>query len=228
MKNNNSNMARKMIGTIKAQANYCSASAEIDVINNRVLNAMQAIDREQFVPDAYRKHVYNKGPIPIGYNQTIPPPFIVELMTNLADTAPDKIVLEVGTGSGFQAAILSLLVKKVYTIETIPELAKTSKDNLRKMGFNNIEVKCGNGYYGWEEKSPFDAIIISAAVPHIPQSLIEQLKPGGHMVLPIGEPNSQQMLLLVTKNKERIINTESILPVAFVPLVSSNDEVTYL
>ena len=189
---------------------------------------MQTIDREEFVPDAYRKHVYDNSFVPIGYGQTIPPPFIVELMTNLVDTASDKVVLEVGTGSGFQAAILSLLVKNVYTIETIPELVKASKNKLRKMGFNNVEVKCGDGYYGWKEKAPFDAIIVSAAVPHIPQSLIEQLKPGGHMVLPVGEPHSQQMLLLVMKDRKGVINTELILPVTFVPLVSSNGEVTYL
>lgn len=192
------------------------------------LSTMQTIDREEFVPDAYRKHVYDNSFVPIGYGQTIPPPFIVELMTNLVDTASDKVVLEVGTGSGFQAAILSLLVKNVYTIETIPELVKASKNKLRKMGFNNVEVKCGDGYYGWKEKAPFDAIIVSAAVPHIPQSLIEQLKPGGHMVLPVGEPHSQQMLLLVMKDRKGVINTELILPVTFVPLVSSNGEVTYL
>ena len=217
-----------MINTIKTEENYYSAYAEIDSVNNRVLTAMQVIDREEFVPDAYIKHVYDNGFIPIGYGQTIPPPFIVELMTNLADTASDKVVLEVGTGSGFQAAILSMLAKKVYTIETIPELAKTSKNKLRKMGFSNVEVKCGDGYYGWKEKSPFDAIIVSAAVPHIPQSLIEQLKPAGHLVLPVGEPHSQQMLLLVTKDKNGIIKTESILPVTFGSLVSSNVDVTYL
>jgi len=217
-----------MVNTIKTEANYSSACTEIDAINDRVLSAMHVIDREEFVPNAYIKHVYDNGFVPIGYGQTIPPPFIVDLMTNLVDTASDKVVLEVGTGSGFQAAILSMVVKKVYTIERIAELAKTSKNKLRKMGFNNVEVKCGDGYYGWKEKAPFDAIIVSAAVPHIPQSLIEQLKPGGHLVLPVGEPHSQQMLLLVTKDRNGIIKSESILPVTFGPLISSNVEVTYL
>lgn len=212
-----------MIDTIKIEENdWPVYAAEIEGLDNRVLSAMKAIGREEFVPKAYKKHVYNNGFVPIGYGQNIPPPFVVELMTNLADTASNKVVLEVGTGSGFQAAILSLLVKKVYTIEMIPALAKASENKLRKMGFNNVEVKCGNGYYGWQEKAPFDAIIVSAAVPHIPEDLIEQLKPGGHMVLPVGEPYSQQMLTLVTKDSKGVINTKSITPVNFVPLVSSN------
>ena len=214
--------------TIRIEENHRLTFAESDVINNRVFNAIQSVDRELFVPDAYREDVDNKGFIPIGHKQSILPPFIIDLMTNLADTASDKIVLEIGTGSGYHAAILSLLVKKVYTIEMIPELATSSKNKLRKMGFNNIEVKCGNGYYGWKDKSPFDAIIVSASVPHIPQSLVEQLKPSGHMVIPVGEPNSQQMLLLVTKNREGIADTESILPVTFAPLVSHAGDVRYL
>ena len=221
-------MTRKMINPIKEKDNYCTTSTGIDSLDNRVLNSINVIDRNEFIPDQYRKHIYDKSFVPIGYAQTTPPLFIVDLMTNLVATASDKVVLDVGTGSGFQAAILSLLVKKVYTIEVIPGLAKISKNKLRKMGFNNVEVKCGDGYYGWKEKSPFDAIIVSAAVPYIPQSLIDQLKPGGRMVIPIGEPHSQQMLLLVTKDRKGIISTESILPVTFDPLVSGKVEVTYL
>lgn len=211
-----------MIETIKTEADYCSAYTRIDGVNDRVLSAMQVIDREEFVPDAYKKRAYDNGPIPIGFGQTISQPFIVALMTNLLDTAEDKIVLEVGTGSGFQAAILSCLVKKVYSIEKIPELANASNNKLRKMGLNNVEIQCGDGYNGWQEKSPFDAIIVTAAAPYIPQSLIEQLKPGGRMVLPVGEPYSHQMLVLVTKDKQGAVTKESIIPVAFVPLVSGN------
>ena len=219
----------KMIGKLKTKINYYPVyEAENTGVNDRVLNAMQAVDRKEFVPEEYNKHVHDKGFIPIGYGQALPPPFVVELMANLADTALNKVILEVGTGSGFQAAILSLLVKKVYTIEVIPALAKASKNKLRKMGFNNVDVKCGNGYYGWGEKAPFDAIIVSAAVPYIPQPLMNQLKPGGHMVLPVGEPKRQQMLVLVMKDKNGRIKTESILPVTFKPLVSSSSQVSYL
>lgn len=221
-------MNGNMIDTVNAGVDYCLLYPKNDSANDRVVNAIQMIDRDEFVPDLYKHHVYNNGFIPIGYDQSIPPPFIVELMTKLADTASDKVVLQIGTGTGYQSAILALLVKNVYTIEANPALAKASKNTLRKMGFNNIEVKCGDGYYGWKEKSPFDAIIVSVAVPHIPQNLIEQIKPGGHIVIPVGEPHSQQNLLLVTKDRKGRVNTEKILPVTFVSLEPNNVEITYL
>ena len=226
MKINNKNKAIKMIETVKTAANYCSVYTGVDSVKDHLLGAMQVINREDFVPDAYKKRDYDNGSIPIGFGQTIPQPFIVELMMNLLDPAPDNIALEVGTGSGFQAAILSCLVKKVYSIEKIPVLAKASKNKLRKMGLNNIEIQCGDGYYGWQEKSPFDSIIVTAAAPHIPESLIQQLKPGGRMVLPVGAPYSEQMLVLVTKDRQGAVTTESILPVAFMPLVPGDIDAT--
>ncbi len=224
---NNGYNVLNMTGSVTTEEKYDPVYVGMDDVNDRVLRAIQKIDRKEFVPEAYQKEDYDNGPIPLGYGQTMSSSFIVELMTNLVNTAPHKVVLEIGTGSGYQAAILSLLVNKVYSMETVPVLAKDSKNNLKKMGISNVYVKCGNGYFGWEEKSPFDAIIVSAAVPHIPQRLIQQLKPGGHMVLPVGNPNSQQMLSLVTKNKKGILNTESILPVTFAPLVSGTGEGTY-
>jgi protein-L-isoaspartate(D-aspartate) O-methyltransferase len=143
-------------------------------------------------------------------------------MTDLLDTTPDTTVLEIGTGSGYQAAILSRLVKQVYTIEKIPELAELSRERFKKLGYRNIESRCYNGYYGWEEMAPFDAIIVTAAAPHVPQSLIDQLRSGGRMVIPVDQYFMAQELLLITKDKKGKTETRPILPVTFVPLVMEN------
>ena len=146
-------------------------------------------------------------------------------MTDLLDLTPESIVLEIGTGSGYQAAILSCLAKKIYTIERVRELCDYTDKLLKKLGYDNIETRCCNGYHGWHEKAPFDAIIVTAAATHIPPALIEQLKPGGRMVIPVGLPYQHQELIVVTKQHDGSTQTESILGVAFVPLVISDDDI---
>lgn len=154
--------------------------------DKRVLEAMETVPRHLFVPKEYRAYSYNDQPLPIGFGQTISQPYIVAFMTELLALDKEDIVLEVGTGSGYQAAVLSRLVKQVYTIEIVDALAKEAAKQLESIGYSNVEVKAGDGYQGWPEHAPFDAIIVTAAAEHIPQPLIEQLKPGGRMIIPVG------------------------------------------
>lgn len=182
-----------------------------------VLSAMRKVPRHLFVPSAYQAEAYNDYPLPIGEEQTISQPYIVALMTEVLNLKSDDKVLEIGTGSGYQAAILAEITKNVYTIEIIPSLATTAADRLSKLGYTAIKVKCGDGYQGWKEYAPFDAIIVTCAPDDIPKALIEQLKDGGRMVIPVGEsPN--QMLYLVEKRKGAIVR-KGIVPVLFVPMV---------
>jgi protein-L-isoaspartate(D-aspartate) O-methyltransferase len=213
---------KKMLETIRYEAEFCASLTGRKSIDERVLKAMLEVDRRTFVTETYKSMAYDNGPLPIGYGQTISQPFIVALMTDLLDTTPDTTVLEIGTGSGYQAAILSRLVKQVYTIEKIPELAELSRERFKKLGYRNIESRCYNGYYGWEEMAPFDAIIVTAAAPHVPQSLIDQLRSGGRMVIPVDQYFMAQELLLITKDKKGKTETRPILPVTFVPLVMEN------
>ena len=215
-----------MLDTIRMEADYSAAYIGRDAFDKRVMQAMQDVDRKSFVPEIFKKQAYDDGPLPIGCAQTISQPYIVALMTDLLDTSPESAVLEVGTGSGYQAAILSRLVKKVYSIERISELAESSRENLKVLGYDNIDIRCNNGYYGWQEKAPFDSIIVTAAATHIPERLISQLKPGGRMVIPVGQPQKRQRLMLVTKDEDGNTHTESIISVVFVPLVIDDFEVT--
>jgi protein-L-isoaspartate(D-aspartate) O-methyltransferase len=180
-----------------------------------VLKAMLKVERHKFVPKEYRKLAYIDRPLPIGYNQTISQPYIVALMTSLLNLKGDEKVLEIGTGSGYQAAILAEIVPKVYTIEILEPLAKRADILLKKLGYKNIVVKCGDGYEGWQEYAPFDCIIVTCAPPHIPQPLLNQLKIGGKMVIPVG--TMYQELLLITRT-EQGIQKKSIIPVSFVPM----------
>jgi protein-L-isoaspartate(D-aspartate) O-methyltransferase len=180
-----------------------------------VIEVMSRVPRHEFVPPIYRKLAYTDGPLPIGEGQTISQPYIVALMTELLQLKGEEKVLEIGTGSGYQAAILAELVKEVYTIEIIESLARAAEERLNRLGYRNIKVKYGDGYLGWPEASPFDAIIVTAAPEHIPQPLIEQLKMGGRMVIPVGE--EYQELLLVTKT-EQGTEIKKIIPVIFVPM----------
>ena len=191
-------------------------------LDPRVMQAMAEVPRDAFIPDGYRDLAYDNGPLPIGYGQTISQPYIVALMTDFLELSPESTVLEIGTGSGYQAAILSRLAKKVYSIERVEELAKAAESRLKKLGYDNVETRHDNGYKGWQEKAPFDAIIVTAAAEHIPPDLVEQLKPGGRMVIPVGQPRAHQELLLVTKDGDGEIKVRKLLDVAFVPLV--NDE----
>ncbi len=183
-----------------------------------LLDAMRTVQRHLFVPEAYWRQAYADRPLPIGHGQTISQPFIVAYMTNLLLLEPTDKVLEIGTGSGYQAAVLAELVDHVYTIELVEALGKQAGDLLKDLKYDNINVKIGDGYAGWEEFAPYDAIIVTAAADSIPQPLIDQLKVGGRMIIPVGEPSRIQMLKLIEKKQNRL-TTENIIPVRFVPFV---------
>ena len=182
----------------------------------RVLAAMRKVPRETFVPEAYRKEAYADGPLPLGEEETISQPYIVALMTELLRPQPGDRVFEVGTGSGYQAAILAELVADVYTIEIDAPLAKEAEERLRELQYKNIHVKAGDGYKGWPEHAPFDGIIVTCALDHVPRPLIEQLKEGGRMVIPVGERGAQELYLFEKENGE--LNRQAVLPVVFVPM----------
>ena len=181
-----------------------------------VLRAMSVVSREKFVPKELRSSAYDDRPLPIGYGQTISQPYIVAFMTEQLQPRKTQRVLEIGTGSGYQAAVLSVLVAEVYTIEIVRPLAQRAESVLRELGYNNVHVKAGDGYKGWPEHAPFDAIIVTAAPDHIPAPLIAQLKEGGRMVIPVG-PAGAQKLYLLTKESGQVKQT-AVIPVRFVPL----------
>ena len=216
---------KHMLDTIRREAEYTASYTGRKAFNERVMMAMQSVDREAFVTGHYKNLAFENGPLPIGYGQTISQPYMVALMTDLVDVTAESVVLEIGTGSGYQAAILSRLVRQVYTIEKISELADSARQRLKVLGYENIEVRNGSGYRGWKDKSPFDAIIVTAAATHIPQSLVDQLKPGGRMVIPVGVPHMYQELMLVVKSQSGATHTDSVLSVSFVPLVVADDEI---
>jgi protein-L-isoaspartate(D-aspartate) O-methyltransferase len=184
--------------------------------NKKVLDALMSVERDKFVPEEYRSYSYGDRPLPIGYNQTISQPYIVAYMTEILNPGEGEKVLEIGTGSGYQAAILSLLYKEVYTVEIIKALGETAKKILDEEGYKNIKVKIGDGYQGWKEYAPFDAIIVTCAPLDIPQPLIDQLAEGGKMVIPVGQQYNQALYLLEKRNG-KIHETET-LPVIFVPM----------
>lgn len=183
-----------------------------------VLRAMLQVPRHLFVPRHIRPYAYEDAPKPIGYGQTISQPYIVALMTEHLKPQPTHRVLEVGTGSGYQAAVLAQLVKEVYTVEIIPPLARAAEKRLARLGYRNVTVKVGDGYYGWPEHAPFDGIVVTAAATAIPPPLIEQLKPGGRMVIPVGPPGQVQVLKLLIKNPQGPPTVKTITYVRFVPL----------
>ena len=184
--------------------------------NPEVLAAMRAVPRALFVPESVRPQAYEDHPLPIGFGQTISQPSIVGLMTELLDPKKNQRVLEIGTGSGYQAAILSGLVGELYSIEIVPELARSAAETLSRLGFRNVTVREGDGYRGWPEKAPFDRIILTAAPPEIPQVLLDQLKPAGMLVAPVGV--GVQNLVVVQKSADGKTTTRSVLPVRFVPM----------
>jgi len=190
-----------------------------DIEDPRVLTAMGRVPRHLFVPAALRFRAYADHPLPIGSSQTISQPYIVALMTQLAEVEPDDVVLEIGTGSGYQAAVLSEIVREVYSIEIVPDLAETAKTRLSELDYRNVTVKTGDGYLGWKEKAPFDAILVTAAAPEVPPPLVEQLAPGAILVIPVGPQSQVQSLLRIEKAADGTTTTREILPVVFVPLV---------
>jgi protein-L-isoaspartate(D-aspartate) O-methyltransferase len=206
-----------MIQDIEAHARSAPGAVEDGQLDPAVLQAMRTVPRHEFVPEEVRANAYEDRPLPIGYGQTISQPFIVALMTDLLDVKPGAKVLEIGTGSGYQAAVLSPLAERVYSIEIVPELGAAAAAVLERLGYADVETKVADGYYGWPEAAPFDGIVVTAAASHIPPPLIEQLKPGGRMVIPIGGAFAAQHLMLVEKLPDGGVTTRQILPVQFVP-----------
>lgn len=189
--------------------------------NAQVLKALRSVPRHLFMPVDVRPHAYEDRPVPIGYGQTISQPYIVAFMSEALEVQPKHRVLEIGTGSGYQAAILSGLAAEVYTIEIVPALAKSSAETLKQLGYNNVHVLAGDGYKGWPEKAPFDRIILTAAPPELPQALVDQLKPGGILLAPVGKTTLEQEIIRVSKAADGKITRRSLLPVRFVPMVKS-------
>ena len=203
----------RLIASIRG---YASTIGERD--NPRVLQSMRSVPRHLFVPAAVRDQAYEDYPLPIGEEQTISQPWLVALMTHLLRPQAGDEILEVGTGSGYQAAVLSGLVAKVYSIEIIGALAKDADARLQRLGYRNVQVRHGDGYLGWPEHAPFDAIIVTAGASNVPKPLLEQLKPGGRMVIPIGSASANQQLRLISKDRRGRLTERIIADVQFVPL----------
>jgi len=208
---------REMLRTIVAEYQLTGVQTGMRQFRGKVLRAMAKVPRDHFVPSEIKRLAFANRALPIGEGQTISQPFIVALMTELVAPPPDARVLEIGTGSGYQAAVLSQLAAKVFSVEVLPHLAQAARERLRGLGFSNVEVCCDNGFYGWSDHSPFDGILITAAAQRIPPPLLEQLKPGGRLIVPLGAPEFVQELLLVEKDANGTIHSRSILDVVFVP-----------
>jgi len=189
-----------------------------DALRRRILGAIERVPRHEFVSAKLHDQAYQNRPLPIGHGQTISQPTIVGLMTELLAPRPGQRVLEIGTGSGYQAAILAELGAEVYTIEIIPALGESAQARLMRLGYRHVHTRVADGYYGWDEHAPYDAIIVTAATNHIPPRLLEQLKPDGRMAIPVGNPFGRQQLILATKDRSGRVTTQKVLPVRFVPL----------
>jgi protein-L-isoaspartate(D-aspartate) O-methyltransferase len=211
-----------MIREIEADVRRTSLQLDTEALDPRVMQALATVPRHALVPESLQDVAYENRPLPIGHGQTISQPYIVAIMTDLLKVAPADKVLEVGTGSGYQAAILAELVDRVYTIEIIEALGTRARASLETLGYENITVRIGDGYYGWQEQAPFDAIVVTAAASHIPPPLIEQLKKGGRMIVPVGSRFMVQQLVLVEKDLQGEVVTRQILPVRFVPLTGTH------
>jgi protein-L-isoaspartate(D-aspartate) O-methyltransferase len=210
---------QRMLAEIDATYADTQAETGLAAMSPRVRAALGKVERHRLVPRGQLAHAYRNSPLPIGAGQTISQPYIVALSTDLIAPEPQHVVLEVGTGSGYQAAVLAEIVTKVFSIEIIPSLGKDAEENLRQLGYRNIEIRIGDGYQGWPEKAPFDGIVVTAAAPRVPPALLAQLKPGGRMVIPVGAAGGVQELLLVTKGSDGSLRERRVIPVRFVPLV---------
>lgn len=213
---------QQLVELIEDDVRATSAYLGQETLDPRVLTAIATVPRHEFVPTILRSLAYENRPLPIGHGQTISQPYIVAIMTDLLRVESQSRVLEIGTGSGYQAAILAELVQEVYSIEIIKPLAETAATRLRRLGYHKVKTMQGDGYYGWEQYAPFDAIIVTAAASHIPPPLLKQLKVGGRMIIPVGSSFMAQELLLVKKEKGEKITTRQILPVRFVPLTGQH------
>jgi protein-L-isoaspartate(D-aspartate) O-methyltransferase len=208
----------EMLADIAATARATASDTSRPKFSDRVMAAMGRVPRHRLVPAAQVPYAYENRPLPIGHGQTISQPYIVALMTDLLDPKPTDVVLEIGTGSGYQAAVLAELVAKVYTIEILEPVGKRAEADLAALGYRNIAVRIGDGYLGWPEAAPFDGIVVTAAAPHVPQPLVEQLKPGGRLVIPVGAQWQVQELLVIEKKPDGSTVTTRTIPVRFVPL----------
>jgi protein-L-isoaspartate(D-aspartate) O-methyltransferase len=188
----------------------------------KVMQAMATVPRHEFVPDSQRRYAYENRPLPIGYGQTISQPYIVALMTDLLEVKSGDRILEIGTGSGYQAAVLIELTQQVYTIEIVQPLGERARETFKRLGLDNIQTRVGDGYFGWEAHAPYDGIVVTAAAGHVPPPLVKQLKPGGRMVIPVGSRFFVQQLVLVLKDNKGEVTTRQILPVRFVPLTGGH------
>ena len=201
-----------MYAATRAETGFAAMSAPVRA-------ALAKVERHRFVPADQRSLAYRNHPLPIGAGQTISQPYIVALSTDLVEPRAGQRVLEIGTGSGYQAAMLAEIVSKVYSIELVPSLGKEAAERLRTLGYVNVEVRIGDGYAGWPAQAPFDSILVTAAAPRVPEALVEQLKPGGRMVIPVGASHEAQQLLLIVKRPDGTVERKSVLAVRFVPLV---------
>jgi len=217
------NDLQRMLNDIEKEVELTRNSIGKNALDARVMAAMKQVPRHEFISRDIHYRAYDNGPLPIGSGQTISQPYIVALMSDLLNTKPSDKILEVGTGSGYQAAILSRMVQQVYSVEIIESLAAKARNHLNKLNYKNINLRTGDGYFGWPEYAPFDGIIVTAAAPYIPQPLIEQLITGARMVIPVGFPYSYQELMVVEKKANGEIETQSILGVSFVPLTGERD-----
>jgi len=213
----------KMLKDIKAEVRYTRHFIGKDAFEPTVMEAMRAVPRQEFVEPEMRTFAFDNGPLPIGYGQTISQPYIVALMTDLLEPGPEDVMLEVGTGSGYQAAVLAQLVRKVYSVEIIERLAMRARSLFERLAYRNVENRVGDGYLGWQEHAPYDGIIVTAAASHVPPMLVEQLRPGARLVIPVGQPHLSQTLQVIEKKDDGEVTTRDILAVAFVPLTRDKE-----
>ena len=213
---------QRMIVDIESEVAFTRHMIGRDRLDPQVMAAMREVPRDAFVPAELKGAAFDNGPLPIGHGQTISQPYIVALMTDMLQLRPEHRVLEIGTGSGYQTAILSRLCRQVYSMEVVPELSQAAQRLFQRLGYDNIQTRTGNGYEGWLDHAHYDGIIVTAAAGYIPPALIEQLMPGRRLIIPVGEPYGHQELILVEKDSQGEIHTRDILGVAFVPMVDTH------
>jgi protein-L-isoaspartate(D-aspartate) O-methyltransferase len=214
----------RMLAEVDAMYAETRGETGLPAMSQAVRSALGKVERHRLVPPAQAAYAYRNRPLPIGAGQTISQPYIVALSTDLIAPQPDHVVLDVGTGSGYQAAVLAEIVARVYSIEIIPSLAREASERLKDLGYANVEVRIGDGYAGWPEKAPFDGIIVTAAAPRVPAALVEQLKPGARMVIPVGGDGDIQFLQVITRRADGGYDERRVLPVRFVPLVRGKEK----
>ena len=225
MMNSVSERQRHMIDVIAAEARSCAQWVGRAAIDSRVMAAMAEVPRHEFVPVELQHAAYDNGPLPIGHGQTISQPYIVALMTDLLEPRASDVILEVGTGSGYQAAVLSRLVSKVYSLEIVDVLARQARERLRRLHYDNVEVLSGDGCLGLSEHAPFDGVIVTAAPAVVPSAWLDQLRPNAKLVIPVGGRYTGQQLRVIHKDEDGVVHSRSVLPVAFVPLVDVPESV---